>query len=157
MNRLSFDENGNLTPYELIELDLESINSEFVARFPNSVSRLIILNAFRDYVAELRVALDSPFDVWINGSFTTEKLNPNDIDFVVFVDTVVVGTHLTEIRQFRERRFGGTSVTDGYFDEVYPVEHPNHRIGLLNRRDRECLFGYDKQGNRKGIVRLLIS
>lgn len=85
------------------------------------------------------------------------KPNPNDVDFVIFVETAIVSQRIATIRQFRDRRFTRGSLIDGYFEEVYPPKHANYRIGLLNRLDRERLFGHDAEGNRKGIIRLLIS
>jgi len=45
--QLNFDEHGNLTPYEIIEVDLATFEAYFVTAFPNSTTRK---NLFENYV-----------------------------------------------------------------------------------------------------------
>lgn len=112
---MTFDILGNLSPYELIVVDWETIENLFVRQFPDSLTRIPILTALRTYLDELRLALNIPFDIWIDGSFVTTKPNPNDVDFVIFVDAVVASQMPLVIQQFRDRRYQRANLTDGYF------------------------------------------
>ena len=54
------------------------------ARFPSSISRSNIMKGLESLVAALN-AEGLPIRVWVDGSFTTEKLNPRDVDVLVRV------------------------------------------------------------------------
>ena len=156
MHDLSFDEKGYLNPYELIPTDLATIETILVEPFSASVSRRKVFDAFVVYVEEFRKAVSSPLEIWVNGSFTTLKLNPNDVDFVIFVDKVVADVHIDVIHKFRQRRYARKSLTDGYFIETVPESDPQYRIYQINRADRHRDFAFERSGRPKGYLQLLI-
>ncbi len=121
-----------------------------------SFTRRRLFNAFTGYLAELQEALNTPLEIWVNGSFTTLKPNPNDVDFVIFVDKAVADTHKETIFQFRQRRYAKKSPTDGYFIEIVPEGHPEYRIYQLNRADKHRDFAFDRSGHPKGYLQLLL-
>lgn len=88
-----FDSLGNL-PENVYHCSIADLQECFVARFPLSVQRPIIYTAY----CQLRQTVESlgiNAVQWIDGSFTTRKLDPNDlsqelepddIDVLTFVD-----------------------------------------------------------------------
>lgn len=143
MDTLVFDEGGYLTPYDLILSDLPTIETVFVESFPALTTRRKLFDAFVTYLTELTTILKTPLEVWVNGSFTTQKHNPTDVDFVIFVDKQVAITHRDTIYQFRQRRYAKNSVTDGYFVEVVAENHPDYTLYQFDREDwhRAFVFG----------------
>ncbi len=77
-----FDKNGNLTPYELVEYSLTEIELYFVDSFPNSITRKSIYDGLVNYILDISVYFSNSWSIWIDGSFITTKLNPEDVDIV---------------------------------------------------------------------------
>ena len=151
---MTFDERGNLTPYQLIPSDLETIRTIFVELFPDSITRWKIFDAFTAYLNELKSVLNEPLEIWVDGSFTTQKQNPGDVDFVIFVDRQIAAIHVDAIYRFRQKRYGEKSLTDGYFVEIVPQTHPDYRIYRFNQDDKYRDFAFDRLGNPKGFLQV---
>ncbi|NBB19018.1 hypothetical protein GVN20_06585 [Runella sp. CRIBMP] len=83
---MKFDEYGYLIPYEVISAELVTFKQVFVNGFPNSVSRTSIFDEYEQYILRIQQIINGPFYQWVDGSFTSKKLNPRDIDVVTFVD-----------------------------------------------------------------------
>ncbi len=83
---MEFDELGFLSPYKLIETDLETFESVFVSNFKNSDTRKKVFQNYLSYIHDFKNQISNNFYQWIDGSFVTSKLNPNDIDIVTFLN-----------------------------------------------------------------------
>lgn len=83
---MTFDQNGHLFPYEVIETTLEVFEDVFVKSFPTSSTRSVIFAEYLTYLNRLQQIIGKEFYQWIDGSFTTQKLNPRDIDIVTFIE-----------------------------------------------------------------------
>lgn len=83
---LSFDIRGNLEPYQKIEIEFEELKNYFSDRFENSVTRKAIFDSYAKYLIDFQKEVTPNFVQWIDGSFITNKENPNDIDFVNLID-----------------------------------------------------------------------
>ena len=151
---MTFDQRGNLLPYELIQTTLAEIETVFVNALPRSTTRRLIYDAFVNYLTNLQREIKVPIEVWANGSFTTLKPNPDDIDFVIFVDSQVAREHIDIIGLFRVKRSLAGSLTDGYFVESVSPDHPDFRIYEFNRADRYRDFGFDRLNKPKGGLHL---
>lgn len=68
----------------LHDFELNDISNHFLKNFPNSKTRRLLINGLNEFVAHLS-SLGIPIELWIDGSFTTNKENPNDIDLVIFL------------------------------------------------------------------------
>lgn len=154
---MTFDVRGYVQPYELVITTLAKLKEVFSEGFPLSTTRRLIFNEFATYLADLQSGLNAPIEVWVNGSFTTLTLNPNDIDFVIFVDSQTASQHVELIRFYRAKRSQAGSFTDGYFVETVPPAHPDYRIYQFNRDDRYRDFGFDRLNKPKGILQLLLT
>ncbi len=83
---LTFTELGFLTPATGIETTIETIEEQFVRVFPNSETRQRLFENFQNYLDRFQHEIFHWFEMWVDGSFVTRKENPEDIDFVVFLD-----------------------------------------------------------------------
>lgn len=110
---------------------LEEVQSRFVdhAEFVGSVTRSDIWDGFRRYLVSWAIAteaVDAPGLlkwIWIGGSFTSSKLDPNDIDVTPIVDAETLETlrgqpGVGSIRDLFEQR---NRVTARYRVEPMPV------------------------------------
>lgn len=66
----------------LHDLDEKSLKALVVEKFPRSTRREILWNNFVEIVGQLK-SLKLPCKIWLDGSFLTEKIDPDDIDLVV--------------------------------------------------------------------------
>ncbi|GAB2630425.1 hypothetical protein GCM10027035_26290 [Emticicia sediminis] len=82
---LEFDEKGNLTPHSNIEISYEEFVKNFIKSFPLDSTRHQILTNFEHFLKEFRSKIYPHFNIWINGSFVTQKVSPNDIDCLIFI------------------------------------------------------------------------
>jgi hypothetical protein len=57
-----------------------------VESFPIHSTRYSIFEGYKRYLTRLKAVIHSDFYQWIDGSFVTDKLNPNDIDIVTFIN-----------------------------------------------------------------------
>jgi len=80
--KLNFDKFGNLTPYQAIEVDLDTLESYFVTAFPKSTTRKRLFENYLRYIYRFQDEVFPFFEQYINGSFVTKKENPKDIDIV---------------------------------------------------------------------------
>lgn len=77
----------------MIPSALDTIEAVFVKPFTKSKTRWRVFEAFFIYLTELKAVLNVPMEIWVNGSFTTQKRDPSDIDFVIFVDRQIAMAH----------------------------------------------------------------
>ena len=95
---MDFDSYGNSAP-GIHRIEYSELETEFVANFPESLTRRRNLEGLLNY-------LKMPFFVnhkqaftrlWIDGSFTTSKQNPNDIDGIIFINPNELGLEETKV------------------------------------------------------------
>jgi hypothetical protein len=144
---IEFDENGFLKPYSLIETDLATIEKLFVEGMPLSSTRKAIFESYLSYIKELRMIIPTGFIQWIDGSFTTKKVNPNDIDVVTFVDFEVYNANEKQIDELRRTRQTTNRIIDGYFVKVYPENHKNRN--WFDNDSMQWLFTFNQVKNSK--------
>lgn len=145
---LNYDEHGFLTPYEVISADLKLLESEFVVYFGNE-SRQRLFDKMVKYLTELKALIGDDLVVWVNGSFVTRKLNPNDIDIAVFIPWRKVEQFSNLLKSFSNPAALGIYGVDGYLVRIYEPEHPKH---VLTHSDRlHWLHDFSRtQPNRNG-------
>lgn len=136
-----FDDNGNLPPgIHFCTWD------EFLDRFDTTVQRKRLIEGLKKAMEHLRAA--GCRIIYINGSFVTDKLNPNDFDAcwdAEGVDIDYLRTNAPTLLNFSDKRAAQKSK---YRGELFPSE--------LIADEKELtfieLFQLDKRQNRKGII-----
>lgn len=149
---LEFDKNGNLYPYEAIESRINIVEETFVTGFKDSKTRFELFKAYLEFKENVQHLVETNFVQFVNGSFVTRKLNPNDIDIVCFIDF--------RIYEQKEKRFNELKVTykvlniDCYFVKKYPEKHKyfiRYRTDMLYWND---LFTKSRKRQAKGYLKL---
>lgn len=121
---LTFNNHGFIIPSRVLTSSIEEFRIEFVDNFPNSRTRQEIFNSFQNYIRDFALEISSTFSILINGSFVTKKQNPNDIDFVLFLDQELFDTSIDLI----ERKFDTDEASIYYTKKIHAfivrkVEH----------------------------------
>ena len=148
MQQTTFDENGYLVPYDIIEMNL----ADFETHFAITQQRKFLFERLQNFLIDLVKLLKSPFKLWINGSFTTKKTVPNDIDLVVFVNDNVYFYCETELLSMkRAYKLLGLDV---HLIVVYPFSHKFRFETDFDTHSYFDLFSSDRKSVKKGFIQL---
>ncbi len=133
--QLKFDEHGHLAPAERIEVSLDDFQRIFVDDFPESETRQRLFGNYLDWVFDFKREVYGYFTHWIDGSFVTRKLNPNDLDFLTILDPQVydLREQSKSMDKFWTFSTKDTLGLDAYIIADYPKGHPKFE------RNREWL------------------
>jgi len=83
---LQFDKHGLIIPKEIIELSLVDFEHIFVKERKEKVHRQAIFEEYVRHNEQIQKEIGPILFQFVNGSFTTLKNKPNDIDVVSFID-----------------------------------------------------------------------
>ncbi len=146
----TFNEKGLLNP-GFFEYKLDKIQTIFVDEFIESQTRKRNFEGFNHWLAEL-LNICIPNEIWIDGSFVTNKINPNDIDIVAFVDYQDYLNNKESLNSLR--RIGRENFCDTYI-AVSPNEIIPGNFELINNRNYwRGQFGFDREDNPKGMIKM---
>lgn len=126
-----------------------------VDRFPLSNTRERIMQGLEEIIRRLR-AKGIVGELWVNGSFLTEKINPADVDAVLFINETFLENATTE--QVEEIGWVNSNLKDSlccdsYVSIEYPQSHPQHPQGEYWRAYWTRQWGFDREDNPvKGIA-----
>jgi hypothetical protein len=148
-----FDENGNLPP-GTFRPSLPEFKRRFVEFFSSSITRADLYNNYIAYCG-LLCSYNVASHHWVDGSYTTAKSNPRDIDMVIHLDD----EKLSLIRDPNEFRM------NFYPDDIHALYNLHTFIvlhypdgdprGVLQKKQCEkCKrwFTRDRHRNNKGII-----
>ncbi len=158
--KVQFDERGYLTPYDKVEMSIDNFENNFVHNFASSSTRTAILHSYREYLFDFQRLITPDFTQWVDGSFVTTKLNPNDIDFVTFIDAAIFGEKESLIiNQFIFPNARNVYGVDAYGVRIYPINHPFHNIGISDTLYWREWFGQTRPNRvnkkfQKGFVQI---
>lgn len=154
---MRFNELGYLEP-GFHDLNISEIKEEFVHKFNNSITRKDILKGYINYLSDLNRCGISQAEFWINGSFSTRKENPNDIDMVLIIekdllDNVPEDKHdimrvLIDPNQARIKY-----KCDAYLLVKVDQGHIAYSDYTSNRSYWRGWFSFDRRERPKGIIR----
>ena len=118
--------------------------------FASNSVRKVIFESYLNFIIDLQQILDSPFEQWIDGSFTTKKQLPFDIDVVNFVEYQT----FSKKREILNRLKNNYPKIDTYFSEVYPDNHKNAALNIMNKWQWQDVYATDRLGREKGILKI---
>ncbi len=134
------------------EIAFERIGEIFVDPFSNSNIRKLLFNRLKAFLKELKKTGIS-FEIWIDGSFATNKPEPADIDIVVVADPNKVNQLPRDKVLIINKLLRNKAVTRlRYKCDVYFVLNDNPNALSYWRR----WFGFSPGERPKGIPRLTI-
>lgn len=148
---MEFTKDGVLEP-GLHRIDFSEFEEFFVNGFDTSQTRKAIYESFiawlQDAVSKYKI-----LEIWIDGSFVTQKINPNDVDLVVYVhaqDFIEVANNWSSIRN--------KPLIDAYYalaicEESEKIVPPKDYNTWVNQRNYwRGQFGYDRNDTPKGFI-----
>jgi hypothetical protein len=154
---LAFTDDQDFLPPGPHAATVAEVEDGLVSAFPTSETRRPI---YADWLA-LREALAALVGIerqWLNGSFATKKLNPNDLDLASFLDSVEIEQLGPEQEQRLSALVSGSSDVaarcDSFLIVEYPPGHPLHHVSTsLIQGFAEVFFGTGPAGpGSKGYV-----
>ena len=144
---LTFDRNGYVVPYTLVDVDWNT----FVQTFGFASHRQTLLTAYKDFLAALAELLPVKHRHWVDGSFGSDKMEPGDIDVIVFVPH----THFTNtLSQLKQLKKDSAELIDCYFVETFPPDHAKFEISRADELDWFHFLRTDRRKRPKGILEL---
>ena len=148
---LKFNENGYLEPFEGITTELEIAKNAFTF----NEHRITIWSHFENFITELQNLFQNDFSIWLNGSFTTKKEFPNDLDCVIFIDFKIYGILERDLQKFKELQYKKENYLDIYFVKIYPKGHKNKIFEDFDVIEWFSLFTKTREKNvKKGFLQL---
>ena len=136
-------------------LSVAELRELCVERFPLSNTRERIMRGLEEIVKRLR-AKGIVGELWVNGSFLTEKINPADVDVVLFINGTFLDSATTEQQEtitWVNSNLKDSFCCDSYVSIEYPQSHPQHSYGEYWRAYWTRQWGFDREDNPvKGIV-----
>ncbi|EPU3636900.1 DUF6932 family protein [Listeria monocytogenes] len=163
---MEFDENGNIIG-GLVHYKISEVKQFLVDNFEASKTREEIFNSFMSFLSLDFISKNFSLisGIMLDGSFCTKKLNPNDIDFVIFIDASI--ETLEEAVKLRDnlvkphiRETAKSLKCDPYivFDtRTIPDEFRWTKGGSdIDYHFKYWLgqFGHDRNYNSKGLIEL---
>ena len=139
---MEFDENGYLKPYKIHEIEIDIFEKVFVW----NDDRIKLFDEYLNYIIFLKEFELGSFFQWIDGSFVSKKVKPNDIDIVTFIDFEKYDEHFKEITKL-QKQFKGL---DTYFVKVFPENHPSEFIYKLDKTEWNFQFSFSRMNTKTG-------
>lgn len=150
---LTFDNAGHLTPTGVMVSTLSEIEEIFVSQVSNSATRSGLFAQLQDFLRIFTTEISGAFTAWIDGSFVTLKVNPNDIDVVIFLDYAMYDAVETKLDIFKYKRlFSGI---DCYIERVYPIEHVHYVRYQSDLAYWNSLFTRNRKRQYKGYISII--
>lgn len=101
-----------------------------------------------------------PGELWLDGSFLTERINPKDVDVVLKVDAPVYNIGTQEQREAIDWVIANQKPTlkcDSYVLMQYPPGDPLYDEGRWWYSYWHTKWGFSREDDPKGIVVLTLS
>lgn len=149
--------NDGLLPAGLHEYEPGPFERDFVAGFATSQTRKPLFLLLGEVLEEIK-PLFMPVELWINGSYVTSKVNPNDIDLLMFLDLDDFVKFASKNPSFEYLRRKYLGQLDMYLalavnDETKArVDGCTLNIHVNRRNYWKGQFGFDRQDKPKGFI-----
>lgn len=149
-----------LFPAGFHDLTDEELRQRCVTNFENSERRdmlycnlIQLVTRFRD----LNQAYSIISEIWIDGSFTTEKVEPDDIDILIVLDYTALNAIPEQLHQTVGLLLNREYIKQNYNIDVLPLAQNHPAVDYEERRSYwRGWFGFDRQENPKGLVRIAL-
>lgn len=124
---ITFDIRGNLYPHRRIQLPFQQFKEVFIYSFPSDSIRVKLLENQLKFIQDFKEEITPNFIQWIDGSFISNKKNPNDIDFVTLIEHSIY-RRKRELIDNKYRLLGSKERygVDAYTIELFPKEHKKY-------------------------------
>lgn len=140
------------------DLSFDEIKKSCVDIFADKNRREFLFNNLKKLLDELFLFNKTThflIEIWIDGSFTTMKPEPNDIDILIIYDYEAMNRIPLKLQPSLQKLFDRKYAKFNYNIDVLnlPKNTPDYDN---NRSYWRGWFGFDRDENAKGIVRILL-
>jgi hypothetical protein len=153
---LDFPPGSDTLPAGRHAATVDEVEAALVNAFPTSTRRRPLFESWKAVREAIRrvVAVETE---WLDGSYVTRKLDPDDIDMVTHID----GGALDALDPADKALLRGLVSDkasqhlhgcDSYWCAVYPPTHPQHAVYRQAFDYWDKWFGQDRNGQPKGYV-----
>lgn len=152
---MEFNDKGLMEP-GFHRICLKDVEQQFVLDFPTSITRKRNFSNFLKWLNS--ICKEYPiYEIWIDGSFVTNKINPNDIDVVIFFmpkEYLKIASKWNIIREYDYiDAYLAMAICDEskkiFYDQGYFQEYSQM---VNNRNYWRGQFGFDRSDNPKGLL-----
>ena len=139
-------------PGTFVDVDISNI-AEVFSKEVDTPQRRRLSSQLRLFIAYLQNLGLTTFEMWIDGSFTTAKPNPTDVDVVCFISRSQLGT--ISAKSLDELQYIASDEGRPYVREKWNIDYYHCPFDSLEDRNswREK-FSRDEYGEPKGIGRI---
>jgi len=136
--------------HEFTEADIEN---HFLSDFADSKTRSSLIEGLKEFLGLLK-GCGIAFEVWLDGSFTTKKEDPNDIDLVVFAEPSEIDNLDPMHQKLLQAIFGDRAGVrsrfgcDALFAPSSDAESRSYWRGW---------YGFDREERPKGIAKICLN
>lgn len=148
---MEFNDAGNLEP-GLHKMSVAEFKETFVDRFDTSLRRAVIFDSIVEFVKDI-CAKYNIVEIWIDGSYVTKKINPNDADMVVFFEIEDYMNIYSDWGNIRDRSnldlYAAAVANEDTKKKVSPLDYNS----IVNNRNYwKGQFGFDRSDTPKGLA-----
>jgi hypothetical protein len=136
----------------LHDFEIEEIGNHFLLDFPTSKTRKSLIEGLTAFIAHL-ADVGAPIELWIDGSFTTKKTDPNDIDLVIFSPAEVINKLPADKQALFQVLTDRPSMKKSFGCDV--LFCPSEDLSL--RSYWRGWYGFDRNEQAKGIARVTVA
>jgi hypothetical protein len=156
MPALKFDKYGNLEPYEISIISLKEFHDFFVLVYNESSNCHLLFGLYTDFCLDFSSEFTTEFVHWIDGSFTTKKENPNDIDVAILVE---YSDELNEkadiLMKFTSKGYAKQNYSiDSYIIPVYDIRDSRYIYTQEAVQYWKNWFSFDRNQRKKGFIQI---
>lgn len=139
-----------LFPAGFFDITLEQLDEFFVLPFENNTRRQYLTERFKIFIEKF-LEIGIPSEIWIDGSYSTHKPEPGDIDIVFFYNPVDANILNLEKKALIKELFDRNLSKIRYGCEVFFIPSDNHNLRSYWRG----WFGFCREEKPKGIARII--
>ena len=136
----------------LHDFELSDIGNHFLKDFPESKTRKPLIDGLNAYVAHLS-KIGVPVELWLDGSFTTDKVDPNDIDLVIFSPAAILNELPLEKQKLFNDLTDRSTIKQNFGCDVLFCPSEDGDLRSFWRG----WYGFDRNENPKGIARIKVT
>lgn len=130
------------------EIDIDDLEKLFVTPFNDGTRRKELADNLKLFLNKLK-EIDARFEIWVDGSFVTEKIKPGDVDIAIIFEP-------DEINNLPQNQIDFLNTDQKilkirYNLDVYYVPNDLHKKSYW-----KGLFGFSRSEQPKGIPRFYL-
>lgn len=144
-------EHAPLFPPGLHDVVEQEHDNHFLGAFAESRTRPMLVAGLRSFLAALR-RVGVAFEIWLDGSFCTEKIDPNDVDLVVFADESELNRLDPNVQRYLAGLLDRTTTRRQFGCDVLFAPAGDMDIRSYWRG----WYGFDRLERPKGMVKLVV-